>query len=344
VSATPRLVFVVDAGPAVGGGHVMRCLTLAQALTRGGARCAFAATPAASAVLETFAGPAIEGLSVPDGTAAELAARAASAARGWGADAAVIDHYGFAPAQDATVASAVRRTLAIDDLRRAHAACDLVLDSNLGRTAADYPGVAALIGPGFALVRPEFADLRKGALARRRARPAVARILVSLGLTDVGGITARVLQALRPALGEMALDVVVGGAAPGLPTLRAMAGGDPRITLHVDTSDMAGLTARADLAIGAGGSSTWERCCLGLPTLTLVLADNQRPNAQALAAVGATLVIEAASHGLDHQIRASLGALAASPAERLGLGEAAAELCDGAGAGRVAARLLRLIG
>ena len=342
MKGAPRIVFVGDAGPTVGGGHVMRCLTLARALTEQGAVCAFVATPAVEAVLGLYAEPTLERLTVAGGTPDDLAVQAARAATAWRADLATIDHYGFGPDQEAHVGTAVRRVLAIDDLRRSHA-CDLVLDSNLGRTAADYPGVAALTGVEFALVRPSFAALRATTLRRRAGDPAVRRILVSLGLTDVGGVTARVVEALDPVRGEAALDVVIGGAAPSLRALRAMARAKRGMALHIDTRDMAGLTSAADLAIGAGGSSVWERCCLGLPSVILVLADNQRPNALALAGVGAAVVIEANDAGFEARLQAVVGALAASSDDRRGLSRSAAELCDGLGANRVADRVLALV-
>jgi UDP-2,4-diacetamido-2,4,6-trideoxy-beta-L-altropyranose hydrolase len=343
VTQASRIVFLADAGPAVGGGHVMRCLTLAQALMGAGERCAFIETPAAKVVLDAFADPAVERLIVVGGSPDDLAAQGARAGHDWSADLAVIDHYGFAPDHEGVVAKSVRRMLVVDDLRRPHV-CDLVLDSNLGRTAADYPGQAALTGIRYALVRPGFAALREDTIRRRRAEPPVSRILVSLGLTDVGGITARVVEALAPVLGEIGLDVAVGGAAPSLPRLRALVTPQSGIVLHVDTTQMAALMARADLAIGAGGSSTWERCCLGLPTVLLVLADNQRPNALALAAEGAAVVVEADGAGFDERLRACVATLIASAAERRKLSEAAARLCDGRGANLVVARLRGLLG
>jgi UDP-2,4-diacetamido-2,4,6-trideoxy-beta-L-altropyranose hydrolase len=321
----------------------MRCLTLAEALTRAGAVCAFAATPQAAALLDIFAGPAIARLPVDAGEADVVAAEAARAATAWNADAAVIDHYGFAPEHEAVVGAAVRRTLVLDDLRRPHA-CDLVLDSNLGRTAADYPGLSTLAGTAFALVRPAFAALREATLLRRRGGGPVRRILVSLGLTDVGGITGKVVASLLAARGDAVLDVVVGGSAPSLPALRALAAAEAGIALHVDTRDMAGLTAAADLAVGAGGSSVWERCCLGLPGVLVVLADNQRPNAVALEGAGASVALDVDDTDFDDRLRAAVTALVASPAERRRLGEASAALCDGQGADRVAARLLALLG
>lgn len=342
MTPAPRILFFADAGAGVGGGHVMRCLTLADALGRSGAVCAFAATPAASAVLDAFAGEAVERLAIPAGEPGACVAAAAQQALAWRAHAAVLDHYGAGLDEEAALRAAVSRLLVIDDLRRPHL-CDLALDSNLGRAAADYPGLDALCGPAFALVRPAFAALRADSLARRARGGEVARILVSLGLTDLGGVTARVVRALLPQLGERALDVVVGGAAASLPLLRRLAERDRRLDLYVDTPDMAQLTARADLAIGAGGSSVWERCCLGLPTLTVVLADNQRANSEALVAAGAAAMVDATAADFDAHLAEACVRLIGDGGLRRRLSAASAALCDGLGAERVAARVLGMI-
>jgi UDP-2,4-diacetamido-2,4,6-trideoxy-beta-L-altropyranose hydrolase len=342
VNSAPRVLFVADAGRAVGGGHVMRCLTLAGALRRAGADCAFAATPEAAGVLDGFAGDDIRRFAAPASDPAALCALAAQAARTWGADFAVLDHYGAGADEDAALRAAAGRLLAIEDLRRRRDA-DLLLDASLGRRAGDYPGAQALLGPEFALVRPEFAARRAAARARRAAEGEVRSVLVSLGLTDVGGITGRVVDAILPLLGARRLDVVLGGGAQSLPAIEALAEADPRVILHVDARDMADLVAAADLAVGAGGSSAWERCVLGLPGVTLVLADNQRENALALAAAGASLMIE-----VNGAVKARLGqafqSLADGGERRARMGEAAGRLCDGLGADRVAARMLAMVG
>jgi UDP-2,4-diacetamido-2,4,6-trideoxy-beta-L-altropyranose hydrolase len=342
VTRAPRIAFFADAGAAVGGGHVMRCLTLAEALGRAGAVCAFATTPEAAAVLDAFAPKALARLAVPAGEVGGAVAAAAEAVRAWGARAVVLDHYGAGLAEEAALRRAAPMLVVLDDLKRPHA-CDLVLDSSLGRSAADYPGLAALTGPAFALVRPAFAASRAESLARRARGGAVARLLIGLGLTDVGAITGRVVDAVLPTLGEVGVDVVVGAGAASLSGLRHLAARDPRLALHVDTPDMAALTARADLAIGAGGSSVWERCCLGLPALTLVLADNQRANSDALARTGAVLTLDATAADFDARLALAVGGLVADPGLRARMSAAAAGLCDGLGAERVAARMLALL-
>ena len=346
VTATPRkpagdrrILFFADAGSAVGGGHVMRCLTLARALRERGAVCGFVASPAVSGILNAFGAEGIEQVRATG----ERAAMVLTAARDWPADAVVIDHYRFARADEAVLRAPGRVLMVIDDLRRAHD-CDLVLDSNLGRTEVDYPGIQTLAGPAFALVRPEFVALREATPARRAPGEPPRRLLISLGLTDVGGVTARVIEALMPDLGDLSVDVVLGEGAASLERLRSLAAGDARVRLHINTQQMPALTAEADLAIGAGGSSTWERCCLGLPTVTVVLADNQRPNALALAAAGAALMIEAAAADFEDRLRVMFMELINDSARRHAVGQAAAILCDGRGAERVADGLLALAG
>jgi UDP-2,4-diacetamido-2,4,6-trideoxy-beta-L-altropyranose hydrolase len=341
MNAAPRILFVADAGRAVGGGHVMRCLTLAGALSRAGADCAFAATPEAGAVLDGFAGAEIRRFAAPPGDPAALCALAAQAARTWGADVAVLDHYGAGLAEDTLMRAAAGRLLAIEDLRRRRD-CDLLLDSNLGRRASDYPGVEALFGPSFALVRPAFAARRAAATARRGAGGEVLSGLVSLGLTDVGGITGRVVDAILPLLGPRRLEVVLGAGAQSLAAMEILAEQDPRVILHVDARDMATLIAEADLAIGAGGSSAWERCVLGLPGVTLILADNQRENTLALEAAGASHVLEV-NGALTTRLAEAFQSLVDGGERRARMSQAAANLCDGQGAERVAARLLAMV-
>ncbi len=335
-----RILFLADAGAKVGGGHIMRCLTLAGALIRAGAECGFVAGPAARAVIESFARDAVEVVPLDEEpSAGELAAAGAARARSWPATAIVADHYGLRPQDDAALDAACDRLLIVDDLRRRHD-CGLVLDSNIGRTTADYPGREVLAGPRFALVRPAFAGLRAATLARREAGGAPRRVLISLGLTDAGAITGRVVRALLPALGEARLDVVVGGQAPSRLELETLAKADGRVSVQVDALDMAKLIAAADIAVGAGGSSAWERCCLGLPSLTVIVADNQRENTTALAREGATLAIAPPSGDFDARLRAAFVQLASDTALRTAMSVSAAALCDGLGADRVAERLL----
>ncbi|MFN3522035.1 MAG: UDP-2,4-diacetamido-2,4,6-trideoxy-beta-L-altropyranose hydrolase [Phenylobacterium sp.] len=340
MSDAPRILFVCNAGAQVGGGHVMRSLTLAEALADRGAACRFLAPPPVAAILDAFA-PRMARAPAASTAPDDLIAAAA----GLAADAVVFDHYGLAAPEHRRIAAG-RPALAIDDLADRPLDAALVLDSGPARSARDYagllpPGAQVLAGPAFAPVRPAFAALRAEALARRPAP--VRRVLVSLGLTDVGAVTARLVERLQPLLGAREADVVVGAAAPSLPRLRALAAADPRLRLHVDATDMARLTLDADLAVGAAGSTTWERCVLALPSLLVVLADNQRAAARAMDEAGAALMLEADAMDFDQAFAAALRRLLDDQALRARLAQRSAEVCDGLGAPRVAAALLALI-
>jgi UDP-2,4-diacetamido-2,4,6-trideoxy-beta-L-altropyranose hydrolase len=336
----PRILFVVDAGQKVGGGHVMRCLTLARALSAQGAECAFMGPPAVSAILETFA-PDARQLAAASTEPRDLALAIGAEAF----EAMVFDHYGLSE-RDHRAMGQGRPVLVVDDLANRALGADLVLDSGPERRAQDYEGLLPdhtrlLLGPNYAPVRPEFAALRQTALAWR-GEP-VQRYLVSMGLTDVDGVTGRVVERLRHRVGEAGIDVVLGSASASIPGLTKVARRDPRLAVHVDTPHMARLTAEADIGIGAGGSATWERCTLGLPSVVLVLAENQRPAAAALAARGAALVVDAAAADFDAQFDRAVLRLLKDAALRRQLAEASAEICDGQGASRTAEAFLKMI-
>jgi UDP-2,4-diacetamido-2,4,6-trideoxy-beta-L-altropyranose hydrolase len=336
----PSILFVVDAGPAVGGGHVMRSLTLAGALAAEGAACRFVSAPAAAAIMAVFA---------PETAQAPAASTSpsdlADAAKAERFDAIVFDHYGLSEGDHLAMAQG-KPALVIDDLADRPLGAALVLDSGPARRAEDYDGLIPdgarlLLGPQYAPVRPEFAALRDTALAWR-GEP-VGRVLVSLGLTDVDGITGRMVERLRPKVSDVGIDIVLGAEAPSLASLTKIARRDTRIVLHVDSPHMARLTAEADIAIGAAGSSTWERCTLGLPTLMLVLAENQRAAAQTLAEREAALVVDAAATDFDAVFDRALVRITTDAALRRQLATASAELCDGQGGPRVAEAFLKLI-
>jgi UDP-2,4-diacetamido-2,4,6-trideoxy-beta-L-altropyranose hydrolase len=336
----PRILFVVDAGPKVGGGHVMRSLTLAGALGAQGATCTFMGPPPVSALLQTFA-PGAAHLAAASAEPRDLAAAIGSEQF----DAVVFDHYGLND-RDHRAMGQGRPVLVIDDLADRPLGADLVLDSGPGRREEDYEGLIPagarlLLGPNYAPVRPEFAALRETALAWR-GEP-VQRFLVSLGLTDVGGITARVVERLRLRVGEAGIDIVLGAASPSLAGFAKIARRDSRLALHVDTPHMARLTAEADIAVGAAGTSTWERCVLGLPSVMIVLADNQRAAAASLADRGAALVIEAGTPDFDAQLDRGVMRLLTDVNLRRQLAERSALICDGLGASRVATAFLQRI-
>ncbi|HEX3916406.1 MAG TPA: UDP-2,4-diacetamido-2,4,6-trideoxy-beta-L-altropyranose hydrolase [Caulobacteraceae bacterium] len=349
MSDPQRVLFLADAGPTVGGGHVMRCLTLARALTSRGAECAFVESRAAAPILRRFGWPQQTLLAlVATENLSDLLQYAGDFAGRFEPDIVVTDHYGVDGSHETALAWAgQRRVVAIDDLADRPHNCDLVVDPGYGRKADAYAGLVAartrvLAGPSYALVRPEFASARQRAMSRRAKHGRIGRALVSLGLTDVGAVTGRVVQALQPMLGDVRLDVVIGAGTPSIEALSALAASDRRIHLWIDTAEMASLMADCDIAIGAGGSSVWERATVGLPSATVILAENQRPMIERMAAMGFTLALDVAAGDFEAQLAQAWQVLIADTPTRWRLAEASSELCDGQGAERVAEAVLGL--
>ena len=325
----PEALFRADAAPEVGGGHIIRCLALAAALADRGWGCHFLV---ARGTVATVPALAQAGHSVHEGEDAWAAAPET-------ADLLVVDHYRLGEAWESGWRGRVCRILAIDDLADRRHDCDFLLDPTAGRAAADYAALVPadcrlLLGPRYVPLRREFAQHRRAALARRDGGP-VNRLLIAPGATDPTDL-ASVLNDAAETLPAVAIDIAIGGAAPHLPRLRERAARSPRLHLHIDTTDMAGLMAVADLCLGAGGSTSGERCCLGLPTLLAVVADNQEGVARGLVAAGA---VEIVAENDRARLTAALYRLTADGPRRRAMSQAGAAVCDGEGARRVAALL-----
>jgi len=195
-----------------------------------------------------------------------------------GCDLLVVDDYTLHAEDETPYRSWGRRLFIIDDLADRRHDCDLLLDPTLGRAPTAYDGLTPrhsviFHGPHYALLRPEFAAARD----LTETVPESNRMLVMMGATDPGNATAKALAALRGA--GCTIDVVLGAGAPHLEAVRALAlEMEEQVTLHVgiDAAAMSNLMARATLAIGAAGSGAWERCARGLPSILVVIAQNQR--------------------------------------------------------------------
>ena len=337
-SSAPFVLFAPASGYGVGGGHVMRCLTLAQALADGGARCAFLLAAEGEALLARFSDRAFEIVSLEPGLVSSAVERMQP-------DVLVIDDYSTTFDLEATLKNSARRLVVLDDLADRNHPANLLLDPGYGRLDADYDGLLPddarrLIGPDFALLRAPFAARRTEALTRPiTKRP--ERLCLSFGLSDVDGIAARAVKLARATLPEVQIDLALAAAAESLRAVRRMAQTDERIHLHVNATDMADLMAAADIGVGAGGASTWERACLGLPTLAVIVADNQRAMIQRMAAEGLLIGVDLTQDDFEIAFTTALLRLS-DPALRRTLKDRSAALSDGRGAVRVAEAILAL--
>lgn len=321
-----KVVFRVDASLDIGNGHVMRCLTLAEALREKGADCQFVCRAHPGNLLDlihqrdfdthilpsqqfTHSASCLRGGRVGESKlmhaawlGAEWTLDAVETKDGIGetmVDWLIVDHYALDFRWEQQLRSACRRLMVIDDLADRPHDCDLLLDQNLGRVSADYDdlvphGCTVLVGPLYAILLPEFAALRDYSFARR-VNSQLKHLLITMGGVDKDNATGQVLHALKncPLPTDCRISIVMGLHAPWLEQVRDQAAQMPWATdLLVNVREMAKLTANCDVAIGAAGMSAWERCCLGVPTLTMVLAVNQVVGAVALKKTGAVLLLE----------------------------------------------------
>ena len=328
-----KVAFRADASLQMGSGHVMRCLTLADALNAQGADCHFISREHPGHLLEVirqrghkvnslvahaqYAQAAIKNIVNQTSILQQEPAHAAWLGSTWQTDAQetaailanlqpdwlVVDHYALDKRWEEALAPHYRKLLVIDDLADRPHRCDMLLDQNLGRQPEHYARwvpahCQVLTGPQYALLRPEFAALRLYSLQRRQAQPALRQLLITMGGVDQPNATGQVLQALKTCAlpANCCITVVMGLTAPWLQNVQELSAQMPWPTeVVVNVSDMAQRMADSDLAIGAAGSTSWERCCLGLPTLMVVLADNQQDGAQALETAHAARLIGAVS-------------------------------------------------
>lgn len=343
MASQPCLLLRADAGGHLGTGHVFRCLALAQAWQDAGGRVVLLGGGCAGLLPRlAAAGVAVETMASEFG-GEDDAAQTVAMARRVGAAWVALDGYHFGAEYQRRVRQSGCRPLVVDDYGHAggyHA--DLILNQNLGADEATYrrrdDGAELLLGLRFAMLRREFEPYQGWT---RTVPPRAGSVLVTLGGTDPANVTGKAVEALRlladPTLSAL---VLVGAGNPRADELREAArGSSTPIELRANVSDMPAVLARADIAVGAGGTSSWERAFLGLPGLVTVLADNQRDLAAACE-----------RHGLAANLGEHATVTARGLAERLRLlvedGAARAEmarrgqaLVDGLGAGRVVARM-----
>lgn len=357
------VAFRVDASLQIGSGHVMRCLTLANALREQGFTCFFVSREHQGNLNAEILRRGFEVRALPLCSTQERSAPASQTSEPahaawlgceWEMDAEqtkaalggakpdwlVVDHYALDQRWERRLRERSPRIMVIDDLADRIHDCDVLLDQNLGRKAGDYDDLVPesckrLIGPRYALLRPEFAALR-GYSLRRRKKPALQNLLITMGGIDQPNATGVVLDALKdcPLPLDCRISVVLGKHAPWRAKVERQAANMPWVTeVAVAVDDMAQRMMQSDLVIGAAGSTAWERCVLGVPTLLLVLAPNQAQGARALHEAGAACSLGTV-HDVEGTLRPVIQVLVQSDTLRR-MAMVAAEICDGYGAYRV---------
>lgn len=291
-----KVALRVDASSQIGTGHFMRCLTLADALRESGARTRFVSRHLPEHLRSKLAEKGHEFVlldTVSNVTALDDLAHASWLGVSQAQDAAdciqalskqkwdwlIVDHYALDSRWESILRQSARKVLVIDDISDRRHDCDVLLDQNVyADMESRYAGKVSahckqLLGPRYALLRNEFGKLHEQ--VKLRSGP-VKRVLVFFGGVDADNYTGHAVEALAQLrLPEVHVDVVIGAQHPSRQQIE-MECAQYGFECHMQTDKMAELMAAADLAIGAGGAATWERCCLGLPTLALCTADNQQ--------------------------------------------------------------------
>lgn len=312
------VAFRVDASLQIGTGHVMRCLTLADALQTQGVKSTFICRLHEGHLIQKIKQRGHETIELPAAQhyypdKEKKLAHADWLGAHWIQDAEqisnalqmkkfdwlVVDHYALDIQWEQELRTHYTKLMVIDDLADREHCCDLLLDQNLGRSPKDYenlipPNAMTLVGPRYALLRPEFAQWRSYSL-NRRSHGKLQNLLITMGGVDKDNVTEQVLTALAESdlPHSLKITVVMGAHAPWIKQVKKQASKMMQTTtVLADVNNMAELMADSDWAIGAAGSTSWERCCVGLPTIQIALAINQVSIAQALNEKKAAIAIE----------------------------------------------------
>ncbi|TAM76075.1 UDP-2,4-diacetamido-2,4,6-trideoxy-beta-L-altropyranose hydrolase [bacterium] len=346
-----RLYIRADSSLRIGTGHIVRCMTVATALRGHGFEAVFICRtlPGDISSLVEQRGfdvrrlpPPVAG-DAPGSDDASLTRSAIGGEVGW----LIVDHYALDARWERAVRPCVEGIVAIDDLADRPHACDALLDQGLHADAATRygslvePATRLWLGPAYALLRDEFVNVEHHMRARDGR---VRRLLISLGGSDPRGFTSMALEAVRAVDGfEVPVDVVVPASNPHRARIAALAADAPNVTVHGYVERISDLMRAADLAIGAGGTTTWERCAVGLPTILLVLAENQASVAGSVEEAGAAWNLGDAGALKREQLGAALARALRSPEELRRMSAAALALMRGAGTQWLAS-MLELVG
>lgn len=352
--------FRVDSSHHIGSGHLVRSITLARALRSKGVDVSFVCRFLRGAAIRLVEAAGFRVIVLPPLTEdaaprqtlsmtgvsesedAEQTVNALASTPDW----LFVDHYEYGIGWESRVRDRGMKLGVIDDLARTHT-CDLLVDHNWHGYEAPlrYKGklpshATALLGPAYALLGPEFKSLRKSPVDRKQP---VNRVLVYFGGSDANALSAKTANAFSAAkLSALSVDIVVGATMASDHVAAAVMADRPAVRIVSHQRSLAPLLATADLAIGALGGTTWERMCLGVPTLAVVLADNQRGSATTLAEEGLIRLLGDGDKVTSDAIAAELQSLLDAPEERQQMADKGQALVDGRGVERVVDRILAL--
>lgn len=347
-----RILIRADASPTIGSGHIARCLTLARVLRKQGSHVAFACRQLPGHRLDALSAEGFETFALPEFYPGEDPQQAIESMLPWQADIdaldllledhaqfdwIIADHYGLDHHWQTASRRWAPRIAAVDDLATRRYSVDLLLNQNLSGLSENYTpllpeGCRTLLGPRYAMLREEFD------CPAIEIKPEARRVLVNFGGFDAAMQTHHAMLALVD-FPELDVDFVAGVDNPAWTQMQALAQTRPNWRLHSFVSDFHQRMTEADLFIGAGGGTSWERAALGLPTICIAVSNNQQVNGEVMAAAGAHVFLGAREQVSVTQLRDAIGFVAGNVYLRQSLAERSRQMVDGRGALRVAAAL-----
>lgn len=324
-----KVVIRTDASIEIGTGHVMRCLTLAKQLSNKGATVIF--------VCRKLLGDSISFIEKEGFTVVSLPSEVEEGINGWLRDAEdtqvilkelnqkidvlIADHYGLDIRWETKMRAYVNKIMVIDDLADRPHDCDLLLDQNYYldmdlRYSNLLPDTCIqLLGPDYVLLREEFLNVDASQVQRTGE---INSILIFYGGSDPTGETLKALKAIRD-LDVAEINVVVGAANPRKDQVEQLCNELPNTYYYCEVNNMAQLMQKADLAIGAGGATTWERCYLSLPSLVTTVAPNQLKLTTDMESTGTLINLGYYDEVTESQITQTLNRLLKQPQEIIGM-------------------------
>ncbi len=261
------VIFRLEASLQIGTGHAMRCLVLAEKLQELGWKCYFATSATSIDLIKK-----LQNFPILDPQ------------KFWNTptycDLLVVDNYDLDENYENHFRKFAAKILVIDDLANRKHNCDILLDQNLGTQAQDYKNLVnqdcqILTGTSYCLLREEFAKLRPLALEKRSHTQKIHKILVNFGGSDINNHTQKALEMIETSQFHGEIDAVLGLRASNLKSIKEFAKKSKNKINIYQEANMSEMILAADLALAAGGTSSWERCCLGLPTYIIKIAENQ---------------------------------------------------------------------
>jgi len=306
-----KIIIRADSSFNIGSGHIMRCLTLATELNKRGHNVEFICRDLPGNLIQYIDHAGFNVYTLPNNnTQNKIKTVYESLSHNWEEDAiltseilkdlnaqiVILDHYAFDEKWENEIYQYVHQILVIDDLENRKHQCDFLLDQNFYFTKKNRyvdlvnQKTTKLFGPSFALLRDEFLLNRK-----KIEEKSIKNILVYFGASDVTQETKKVLKALNNLSSsyELIIDVIVGISNREYEELVKEFSAYKHITFYTQTNDFSSFMKKADLCIGAGGSTTWERCCIGLPSIVIPVAENQIIPMEELNKANAIILMEA---------------------------------------------------